>query len=45
MSPPDDSPVPPSKPPGSGPRYETLIEQMAAWMEVRQAARTLEDTP
>lgn len=42
MSPPDESPAQ-APPPGSGPRYETLIDQMAAWMKARLAAAALED--
>lgn len=38
MSVPEYPPVPPGRPPGSGPRYETVLEQMAAWMRDLQAA-------
>ena len=41
MSPPDDTPAPPDKPPGSGPRFKYLLDQMAAWMRDRLAADAL----
>lgn len=42
MSQPDPTPAPPERPPGDGPRYPTLIDQMAAWAQERRAATALE---